>query len=114
MCLLLPLLVLKVGMETLEDLTLVGSHLLDSILRTTMMKLTMTSALGEGKTKKLSALGMGDLRVLEISPSLEVEGKTKEKKVKGMKKESLFLLEVDLRGRRTEVEEVSLCSKNQA
>ena len=32
--------------------------------------------------------------MLEISPSLEVEGTTKEKKLKGMEKDSLFLLEV--------------------
>ena len=42
---------------------------------------------------------MGELRVLE--------------KLKGMEKDFPFLLEVDLRGRKMEVEEDSLCSKNQ-
>ena len=105
---------MQVGMEALEDSTLVeGRHQQDLILRTTMMTPTMTSALEEGRTKRLLALEMVELRVLEISPSLEVEGTTKEKKLKGMEKDSLFLLEVDLRGRRREVGEGSLCSKNQ-
>jgi hypothetical protein len=55
--------------------------------------------LGEGKERRLSALEMGELRVLE--------------KLKGMEKDFPFLLELDLRGSRRKVEEGFLCSKNQ-
>ena len=104
---------MEVGMEALENLALVErSHQQDSILRITMM-IAKTLALGEGKVRRLSALGMGELRVREISPSLGVEKKTKVEKLRGMEKDSPFLLEVDLRGRKREVEEDSLCSKSQ-
>ena len=65
------------------------------------MTLTMTSALEEGKTKKTSGLEMLEPRVLEISPSLEVERKTKQKKLGGKERDSPFLLEVDLTRRRS-------------
>ena len=51
--------------------------------------------------------------MLAISASLEVERKTKQKKLRGKERDSPFLLEVDLRGRKREVEEDSLYSKNQ-
>ena len=100
-------------MEALEDLALVKRSLQqDSILRITMM-IAKTLVLGEGKERRLSALEMGELRVLEISPSLGLEKKTKVEKFKEMEKDFPFLLEVDLRGSRRKVEEGSLCSKNQ-
>ena len=51
---------------------------------------------GRGKAKKLSILEMRELRVLEVSPSLEVKRKIKEKKEMGlgMEKVSLFPQEV--------------------
>ena len=72
-----------------------------------MITPTMTSALEEGRTKRLLALEMVELRVLEISPSLEVEGTTKEKKLKGMEKDFSFR-----GGFEEEVEGGSLCSKS--